>query len=130
MPSKRRRPRRSPVFVFTLIALVGLATLFAAPVALWEWHPLVAYALAISVVTFLLYGYDKGAARWQISRVPERTLHLFMFAGGTPGALAGQELFRHKTAKRSFRTRFQILLALQAAAIGAIIWWRWSEGGS
>jgi uncharacterized membrane protein YsdA (DUF1294 family)/cold shock CspA family protein len=56
----------------------------------------------LSMALFLVYGLDKWAARKGQSRVAERTLHALALAGGWPGALLGQQLFRHKTAKPNF----------------------------
>jgi uncharacterized membrane protein YsdA (DUF1294 family) len=51
---------------------------------------------------FIIYGLDKWAARKGNNRVAEGTLHALALAGGWPGALVGQQVFRHKTAKPSF----------------------------
>jgi uncharacterized membrane protein YsdA (DUF1294 family) len=48
------------------------------------------------------------AARRAWRRVPEATLLAFGVLGGWAGAIAGQQLFRHKTQKQPFRTRFII----------------------
>lgn len=53
--------------------------------------------LAISALTFLLYGIDKAKARRGAWRIPERTLLLCSFFGGAVGGLCGMYLFRHKT---------------------------------
>lgn len=78
---------------------------------------LVAYLIAINTATFLTYAYDKHAARRGKPRVRERTLHLLALLGGSPAALAAQQLFRHKTAKRSFLLMFWAIVALQLSAI-------------
>ena len=54
----------------------------------------------------MLYGRDKAAARGGLWRTPEITLHLVSVAGGWPGALIAQRVFRHKTRKQPFRTVF------------------------
>ena len=66
---------------------------------------LVVYALS-SVVTFVAYGLDKRRAVRRGRRVRERTLHWMELAGGWPGALAGQVVFRHKWRKASFMVVF------------------------
>ena len=58
-----------------------------------------------SAVSFALYGQDKRAAQRKQWRIPERTLQLLAFAGGWPGALLGQALFRHKHRKALVRLR-------------------------
>lgn len=59
-----------------------------------------------SLFGFLLYAFDKRAARRGESRVPEIELHLLALACGWPGAWLGQQVFRHKTQKRRFRLIF------------------------
>ncbi len=50
------------------------------------------------------------------------TLHAIAFLGGTPGALIGQKVFRHKTIKRSFRLVFWLRALLQAGLVGLWLW--------
>jgi uncharacterized membrane protein YsdA (DUF1294 family)/cold shock CspA family protein len=62
--------------------------------------------IAASVVCFIGYWVDKAAAvagRW---RVPESTLLIPGLLGGWPGAILGQQIFRHKTKKAGFRAAF------------------------
>ena len=58
---------------------------------------------AMSLATFVMYGWDKRQARNDGWRVPEVRLHVAAFLGGWPGAFAGQNYFRHKTQKLSFK---------------------------
>jgi len=73
------------------------------------------YAL-VSVITFTAYGIDKRRAVLGERRIRERTLHLLELAGGWPGALAGQMLFRHKLRKFTFMIVFVGIVALHVAA--------------
>jgi uncharacterized membrane protein YsdA (DUF1294 family) len=75
--------------------------------------------LVLSLVTLAAYGFDKRRAKRGGRRIPERTLHLLELAGGWPGALAGQRLFRHKSRKLSFRVVLWGIVALHLAAWGA-----------
>lgn len=111
----------------TLISLALVAGATLTLVYLVGWHAVWAYALAINVATLTLYGYDKTAARqgrsetrnrsnWR--RVPEFTLHVLALLGGAPGAWAGQQFFRHKTVKGSFRVVFLAIIILQLALLG------------
>ena len=68
----------------------------------------------------LIYGADKLAARKAWRRVPETTLLVLGLAGGWPGAILGQQCFRHKTQKQPFRTRFFISVALNVAALAGL----------
>ena len=61
------------------------------------------YYAAISLVTFLVWGYDKAQAQANGWRVAERTLFALVLAGGAFGALVGMQLFRHKTRKLAFQ---------------------------
>ncbi|MCK8683126.1 DUF1294 domain-containing protein [Pseudomonas umsongensis] len=73
--------------------------------------PLAAYGI-VSVLAFLLYWSDKRKARVDHWRTPENVLHALEFAGGWPGALLAQQVFRHKTRKVSFQLMFWIIVLL------------------
>lgn len=107
---------KNPVFRYALITF-GLSLGGAVLIALNGVDPVLAWLLAISLVTFLTYGYDKLIAGSGRTRVPERVLLALAFAGGTLGALAGMWLFRHKTAKASFRLKFWLVVAAQIAVL-------------
>ncbi|WP_238786902.1 DUF1294 domain-containing protein [Ferrimonas lipolytica] len=68
--------------------------------------------IAISLLTLLLYGLDKQKAIKQHRRVPESTLHLFALLFGWPGALAGRQMFRHKTVKQPFTAILYLIIVL------------------
>jgi uncharacterized membrane protein YsdA (DUF1294 family) len=124
------RTRTSPGWRFAL-AGVALAAAVAVGLAVRLGVPWVAAALAgVNAATFVLYGMDKRRARRGALRVPERTLLLFSFAGGSPGALLGQRLFHHKTRKRAFQIAFWLLVAVQAAVIVYVVWYARPSGGA
>jgi uncharacterized membrane protein YsdA (DUF1294 family) len=104
-----------------LCAALGLS------LALWRLGlaPLYAGLISLNVVTLALYGYDKRQAILRGPRIPELALHVAALLGGSPGALLGQELFRHKTRKRSFRIVFVAIVLLQIAIIYG--YWRFSH---
>ena len=55
------------------------------------------YLIGVNIVAFFLYGIDKRRAikdRW---RIPESTLLGIALVGGSVGAWAGMQMFRHKT---------------------------------
>ncbi|HML75164.1 MAG TPA: DUF1294 domain-containing protein [Anaerohalosphaeraceae bacterium] len=92
-------------------------------IALWYFTgigPVWIYLITLSFVTFLFYGYDKHQAVRHGGRIPEAVLNGLALAGGTPGALAGQVVFRHKTRKLSFRAVFIMIAVVQT---GLIVWW-------
>lgn len=73
--------------------------------------PLVAYGV-VSLLAFLLYWSDKRKARADHWRTPENVLHAVELAGGWPGALLAQQLFRHKTRKLSYQLVFWIIVLM------------------
>jgi uncharacterized membrane protein YsdA (DUF1294 family)/cold shock CspA family protein len=58
--------------------------------------------IVMSIVSALLYRFDKLYALEGRYRVSETTLHLVDLAGGIIGGLIAQELYRHKTIKPRF----------------------------
>ena len=66
----------------------------------------------VSVLCFILYWCDKNSAQQGRQRTPENTLHLVELAGGWPGALVAQQVFRHKTRKVSYQLKFWGIVAL------------------
>ena len=84
---------------------------------------LLAWLLAVNGAAIALMGVDKyraGKAKW---RIPEKTLFLPAVLGGTPGAIAGMYLFRHKTKHWYFRYGLPALLAVQLAAVAGVYIW-------
>lgn len=77
---------------------------------------------ALSTALFLVYGLDKWAARKGQARVAEGSLHLIALLGGWPGALLGQQLFRHKTAKPAFLRLTWAMAALNISLLLALLW--------
>jgi len=83
--------------------------------ALWL-AVLVLYAAA-SPLCFLIYWLDKRAAERGAQRTPELTLLLIGLAGGWPGGLLAQQLFRHKTVKTSFLARYWLTVLLNLGVL-------------
>ena len=69
-------------------------------------HILLAWFGLTSVLTFLLFGYDKFSAGRSGRRVSEFQLVLLSALGGWLGGLLAMLVFRHKTAKRSFQLKY------------------------
>lgn len=120
---RRRNSRRSPFTLFTLagIALCAVLTCLLAGWFHWPW--ILAYVIAVNLVTFCLYGYDKAVAGRGLLRVPEMTLHAFALAGGSVCVYAAQRIFAHKTLKRRFRTIFWLVIAVQIAVLAWALWY-------
>ncbi|EDT4357948.1 TPA: DUF1294 domain-containing protein [Salmonella enterica subsp. enterica serovar Typhi str. CT18] len=86
-------------FCYLLLISAAVGSIFTSyPVAMWF--------LLANVLMLAIYGVDKTAARKTWRRVPESTLLVFGVVGGWPGAIVGQQLFRHKTQKQPFKTYF------------------------
>jgi len=110
------RPKKY-FLVLAAILIVILSFLFS---YLIEMNLLYAYVISINLITLLFYGYDKHQARSHGFRIPETVLHLLALTGGSPGALFGQILFRHKTRKLKFLLVFIMIVILQAIVI--VVW--------
>ncbi|GHO47008.1 hypothetical protein KSX_51710 [Ktedonospora formicarum] len=74
---------------------------------------IIVYFIVLNIVTFVVYGLDKHAAKNRWQRVPENVLLLLAFAGGTPAAYFARNYFRHKTIKRPFINRLRLILIVQ-----------------
>lgn len=117
-----RRPRRrtSPIALrfggvaFLLAAITAVALHIVIADSIFAW------LVAINVITFLTYGYDKGIAGSKMMRVPETVLLTLAIAGGSIGALAGMRLFRHKTAKADFQFKFVLIVIVQIVVLFVI----------
>ncbi len=104
--------------------VVNRVALLLAPAA--KPHAGQPYLAGVNLMTLLLYGCDKRQAAVGGFRVPELVLHLGALAGGSPAALLGQGLFRHKTRKFRFQIVFAAIILLQMAAVGA--YWYFVHG--
>lgn len=109
--------------------VVGVVLCAAVALAVLLWRlglaPLYAGLVSVNVVALLLYGFDKRQAIVGGTRIPEAALHIVALLGGSPGALLGQELFRHKTRKYAFRLALLAIFLLQAGLVYA--YWRLSR---
>jgi uncharacterized membrane protein YsdA (DUF1294 family) len=88
--------------------------------------PLMSWLVAINMVAFFTYVYDKAISGQGIERVPESVLLALALAGGTVGALAGMKWARHKTAKGSFQMKLLAVVSVQLllALVYAFVWRR------
>ncbi len=75
----------------------------------------------MSLVCVLLYALDKAAATAGRRRIPEKRLHMVELLGGWPGALIGQQVFRHKTRKRGYQFAFRLCIVLNLAALAWLL---------
>ncbi|GAA1694202.1 hypothetical protein GCM10009808_09110 [Microbacterium sediminicola] len=96
----------------------GVFVLASLVVGLPLW--LAAVYLVMSVVAFAAYGLDKAAAAADRRRISEKTLLTLGVLCGWPGALIAQQVFRHKTRKRSFRRMFWVTVVLNLLVLVAV----------
>jgi len=82
--------------------------------------------IALNIVTWFVYGWDKRLAGLNQRRVPEAALLGLALLGGSPGAAFGMWAFRHKTRKKPFLVAFGAVLLCQATA--AYGWWLQHHG--
>jgi len=71
------------------------------------------YLLLINVIAFALMGIDKKRAVRKAWRISEKTLFLSALLGGSIGAIAGMQIFRHKTKHWYFKYGMPAILILQ-----------------
>ena len=83
---------------------------------------LAVWILLASVITAILYLWDKRAAIKDRDRVSESTLLLWSLLGGWPGAIAAGKFARHKTLKTSYRIRFGFAVLTNIVLVGAVIY--------
>ena len=82
---------------------------------------LLVYLLLVNAAGFLLMLVDKIKAKKNLWRIPEVTLMGVAAIGGSIGAIAGMNLFRHKTKHAKFYIGLPVILALQIVAVICIV---------
>lgn len=110
----------------TGVAVLFCSLLVLAALAGWLPFAVLEVYLVASVITFFMYALDKSAARNDMRRTKESTLHLLGLIGGWPGGLFAQKWLRHKSQKREFQTAFWTTVVLNCCVLG----WLLINGGS
>lgn len=82
----------------------------------------ICYLLIVNIIAFFLMGIDKKKAQTSAWRIPEKTLFLSAILGGGVGAIAGMQLFRHKTRHRSFVIGMPLILLAWVILLAALIY--------
>ena len=100
-----------------------LLLILAVAASLSQPDSLIIWLFLVNLLTFVIYGGDKYAAQKSWRRVPESTLLLLGLVGGWPGAVCGQELFRHKTQKQPFKKYFITSVILNILIVSVLYWW-------
>jgi uncharacterized membrane protein YsdA (DUF1294 family) len=94
--------------------------------AIWMWNSIssgwLAWLVAINLVAFFTYWYDKRIAGTGKTRVPELALVSLAFAGGWMLAYVAMRIFHHKTGPNSqdFRNKFWGSVILELVIVAAI----------
>ena len=88
---------------------------------------LLIYFGIINAIGFLIMGIDKLKARKRAFRIPEATLFLVAFMGGSVGSILGMYIFRHKTRHRRFTVGMSVILILQIAVFAFLFFGPWDN---
>ena len=84
---------------------------------------IILWSALASIVTGLMYAWDKRAAKHGGRRISEKSLLTGAILGGWPGAWLVGHLVRHKTQKRSFRLAYGFCVVVNLfLTIGAVLW--------
>ena len=107
-----------------LAAALILEGIFALPLVL-TWFA------SINVIALIFYAIDKLNSIWADQseqheamqvRIPEVSLLLLALFGGSVGAGLAVGLLNHKLSKSWFMIRFALILILQMAVVGLLLW--------
>jgi uncharacterized membrane protein YsdA (DUF1294 family) len=111
--------RRRAASSYIPLVFAALFALFLTTETLERRVPLpvvVIYGL-VSILTFLVYRFDKLAAQHGRWRTKESSLLLLGLVGGWPGAVVAQRVLRHKSRKKSFQWAFWGTVVMNCAAL-------------
>lgn len=112
-----------PAFIrYGLMSVVLFALLMILLQFRIHLRPILAYGVAINLVGFVMYALDKMLAKQGWLRVPEILLHILVLLGATPAGILAQQLFWHKTTKRSFQIAFWSIAFFQVVVVYVIIY--------
>ena len=106
-----------PVVVASLFVLFVIAGTLAGPLP----PAVIATYGIVSILTFLVYWFDKSAARHGQWRTKESSLLFLGLAGGWPGAVVAQRVLRHKSRKQSFQVAFWGTVVMNSVALGWLL---------
>lgn len=86
-----------------------------------SWLVTAAAFTLLNLLTFAAFARDKRAAMRRAPRVPEASLLFLAALGGTPAALVGQRMLRHKTSKQPFARRLALIALVQMLLAAALL---------
>jgi uncharacterized membrane protein YsdA (DUF1294 family)/cold shock CspA family protein len=110
-------PASGAAFALPLMAAYGAAIGWAVWTRQLPWWVLPSL-FVINLFTFYAYMQDKYAASQNAWRISEGTLHIWGLVGGWPAAWFAQQLLRHKSRKKEFRSVYWATVLLHCAAVG------------
>ncbi len=122
----KHTPDTGPVVRAAVVSATFIGSLVAAIAFRIYPAPILAFYIVMNLVAFVMYWYDKSAARTSRWRTRENTLHAIDLLGGWPGALVAMQVFRHKSSKATFRTTFWVTVIVNCA----ILFWLGSDAGA
>lgn len=78
---------------------------------------IIVYLMIVNIIAFIMFGVDKKRAINDQWRISEKTLLGVALAGGSVGAFAGMQFFRHKTRDLKFKTLIPVFIVAHIAAL-------------
>ena len=74
---------------------------------------IICYLFIVNILGFAMMGIDKKKAKKRAFRIPEASLFIIAFIGGSIGSIAGMYFFKHKTRHWYFVYSMPAILILQ-----------------
>ena len=78
---------------------------------------IIIYLAVTNIIVFSMFFVDKNKAQKRQWRIPEKTLLLIAALGGSLGAWAGMNLFRHKTQHKKFTILVPLIILVHAVLL-------------
>jgi uncharacterized membrane protein YsdA (DUF1294 family) len=78
---------------------------------------IIVYLMIVNIIAFIMFGVDKKRAINDQWRISEKALLGVALAGGSVGAFAGMQFFRHKTRDLKFKTLIPVFIVAHIAAL-------------
>lgn len=117
-------PRKNAVIIdvlFVILAVFFLAVITFLVVRALLPPPILGIYIFASILTFILYRFDKSAAEFNEWRTSENRLHALSILGGWPGAIIAQRLLHHKSKKQSFQVTFWITVVFNICLLAFLL---------
>ena len=81
------------------------------------------YITLLSVIGFIIMGWDKNRAERRRGRTSENQLILIALLGGSVGIAIGMLVFKHKTSKKKFYIGIPGIYVLQWAVLFGVLYY-------